>query len=65
VYANSVNIRKSSLKEREAILKEQEFFLKWVEISLNILRDPKTRDQATLQKWAVQVANIYAPEHPP
>jgi hypothetical protein len=60
-FAESLHKREAKIKERETAIKEQEFTRKWVEISLEILRDPKSRDQTQLQKWAVNTLNHYVP----
>lgn len=53
-YANAI-------QERETALKEKEFAREWVQLSLDILRDPQASpDQAALRRWAVRVINHYS-----
>ncbi|HSA80412.1 MAG TPA: hypothetical protein VLE23_06290 [Geminicoccaceae bacterium] len=49
----------SAITERENRLKQQEFFRQWVQLALDILRDPGTAQQKDLREWAIAIVNHY------
>lgn len=52
----------SAIADRETVLKEQQFAREWVQLSLEILREPGVAEQERLNQWAVRVMNHYLPD---
>jgi hypothetical protein len=57
-YTNAIKDRETTISERDQKIRQETFDREWVQLGLEILRDPDTKPN--IRKWGVQIVSHYA-----
>ena len=57
-YTTAIRERETAISERDQEIRRDTFDREWVQLALEILRDPDT--EPNIRKWAVQIISSYA-----